>query len=151
MENRNNCYISLGIFAFALVGFIYTTTMSPSAAKYPLFILGITMAFSAVYFLINLLAIQKQKKAGSWERPKREPVFTWKEWAVIGIAIAYAFLLKWIGFIPASLIVFIGLAIFLGYRKWISLGIISIASVAVVWYIFFEYLNLSYISGSLFK
>lgn len=152
MEEKNNCYVSAVLFAASVVGILYTRTMSRSAAKYPMFVLCMIAVLSVTFFVKNILELRRNKEA--YEEAKtqpRQPVFSLKEWGVVGIAIIYVIILRLIGFLPASLILFVGLAVYVGYRKWISLGIISVCSVAVIYYIFFRYLSLSYIYGTLFR
>ena len=78
-------------------------------------------------------------------------IFPLKEWGVIAIAIAYVILMRLIGFLPASLLAFVSLSIFVGYRKWLPLAIVTVLSVALTYFLFFKYLNLAYIDGLLLR
>lgn len=148
MEERNNCFVSAALVVLSVVGICYTKTISTNAAKYPMFVLWLIVILGLGLFLKSFIAIRRQE--GGLKQEEKQPVLTKREWGVIGIAIAYAVLLSLVGFIIASLLVFVGLAIYIGYRKWVVLGIVSVCSVAMIYYVFFEYLNLPYISGSLF-
>ncbi len=69
---------------------------------------------------------------------------------MIALTTAYTFLLPWIGFFPATIILLVGGMVILGYRK---IGVISIASVAVLAFmygVFYKVLMVPLPMGSLF-
>lgn len=152
MEERNNCFVSGALIIAGVIGILYTRTMSRSAAKYPMIVLWLIIILSAIFLVRNILAMHGKAKADPEAEPQpRQPVFSAREWGVVGIAILYVIVLRLIGFLPASLLLFVGLAVYVGYRKWVKLGVIAVCSVAVIYYIFFRYLSLSYIYGRLFR
>lgn len=149
MEKKQNCYASVFFIVASTVGILYTRTMSRSAAKYPLFLLWLILGFSIVLLLKSVIVLKKEKKSINTDNTSNseKKLFTLKEFGVILIAIVYVVLLKLFGFVPASAVAFAGLAVYMGYRKWVPLVIITTVSILVIYFIFFKYLNLSYIRG----
>lgn len=163
MENKRDQIVYAVLLAISIVGILYTNTMPTSAAKYPKFVLFLILGLSMILLVKSLILHIKMRKTAaiknepvqkdSAEEAIREKgwIFPLKEWGVIAIAIAYVILMRLIGFLPASLLAFVSLSIFVGYRKWLPLAIVTVLSVALTYFLFFKYLNLAYIDGLLLR
>lgn len=164
MEKKRDQVVYAVIIVAAVVGQIYTASMSKSAAKYPRFILYLILGLALILLIKTAILQIREKRSAASSVPdenaqepnektekRKDWIFPAKEWGVMGIAVLYVVLLKLIGFLPASLLAFVGLAVFVGYRKWLPLAVVAVCSVALTYFLFFKYLNLAYIGGTLFR
>lgn len=149
MEERNSIIMYGVVLVAAAIGLLYSNTIPGNAKTYPMFVLGLTIILAGVLLINSIIKLTNEKKKEKVHKDS-VPVFTIKEWGVMIVSLLYILALKYIGFIIASVFVFLALAIYLGYRKWIKMFITCVLSVAGIWYIFFELLHVTKISGIFF-
>lgn len=64
--------------------------------------------------------------------------------------IVYAFLLEKLGFVITTFAFIFGCSLYLGYKKWLSLTLVSVLFPVILYYVFTQFLNISLPQGIMF-
>lgn len=129
--------ISLFLIAIA-IGYLYLSFQLPSYPYVPVdadvvpITLGVLLIFLAVLLFFNSNR-EKEEERKKCTIPKGQSV---KLFGVFGLLLAYVFLLEIIGFVIVSTLFIFLCTWFLGYRRHVTNGMVSVAFSAVLYTIF---------------
>lgn len=69
---------------------------------------------------------------------------------MFGFLIIYTFFLEKIGFVIMTFVFIFATSLYLGYRKWLSLTLVSVLFPVILYYVFTQLLNISLPQGIMF-
>jgi hypothetical protein len=93
-----------------------------SPGFFPLVLAGCLVVTSTVFFAASLRRASGTREED--QRPIQQPL---RLAATMGLLVAYYFGLTWIGMLPASILLILGLGLVLGYRNLWLLAIVAVA------------------------
>ena len=147
MLNTVNKKISL-ILAFVSIGYLVLAFRLPAYPYVPVDSDAVPIALGFILLLLSiLLFFQKDNHSqGKTKIPTGEKrvILT-----VLGFVLLFIILLEFLGFIITTAIFIFGNTWFLGYKKWKSILIVSLAIPLAIYFLFSKFLQISLPQGIL--
>ena len=128
--------IALCVYSF----YMFYTAKVVTEWKMSPYLFPVLISVFAIALSLSLFADGKRELVEAGEA-ESAPANLKKVFVVIGLSIAYYLMLKFITFIPATIIFLVAMFIFFGERRWWLIGLLSVATSGIIYVLFGILLN----------
>lgn len=139
---------------FALLFFLQTWTYPAVAALFPRLVSAVVVALAFYQLAGNLRANQSARQKARADEPREQTAGkpAGLPWISTLIAIfVYFGLIYLLGFTGGTLLFLLGLPVWMGYRRWVTLAVVAVVMTLVIVVSFSSFLHIPLPEGALFK